>query len=290
MRWYQQWDGTVQSLNRKSKDGGPLNYKTVQSHIEDSLGQKVPLSDIQRYGKECDIKWRKVQELTLPDIDDEYWNQIAKFRKFLQRIHNDRLMFIDETAIYAVMPPRQTIVAPGYQPLIIVEKPSAHAQRYDFIGALNGSQSIACMILTPADRKNRNIEGIRKEVVNEWIVKTLAPAINRLGSNNIYLICNKSRSHRKVNMMEALKAGKCKSVVDICYMPIALTKYISPLDNSICHGFKEAIRSQYPVTAANLPSLLSKTFLSLSRRQIKNAYRKCAIVRGTDVYYDRPST
>jgi len=63
MRWYQQWDGTVQSLNRKSKDGRPrtmtqdqvkhylldfitmmnsqhkpVNYKIVQSHIEDSLG------------------------------------------------------------------------------------------------------------------------------------------------------------------------------------------------------------------------------------------------------------
>ncbi|CAF1342027.1 unnamed protein product [Rotaria sordida] len=268
----------------------PVNYKIVQSHIEDSSDQKVPLSDIQRYSKECGIKWRKVQELTLPNIDDEHWNQIAKFRKFLQRIHNDRLVFIDETAIYAVMPPRQTLVAPGCQPLIIVEKPSAYAQRYDFIGALNGSQSIACMTLTLADRKNRNIEGIRKEVVNEWIIKMLAPAINRLGINNIYLICDKSRSHSKVNMMETLKAGKYKSVVDIFYMPTASAKYMPPLDNPIWHAFKEAIRSQYPVTTANLPSLFSKTFLSLSRRQIKNAYRKCAIAHGTDVYYDRSST
>ncbi|CAF4455191.1 unnamed protein product, partial [Rotaria sp. Silwood2] len=183
MHWYQKWDGTFESLNRKSKDvrprtmtpnqvkhylldfvtlinsqHKPVNYKIVQSHIEDSLGKKVPLRDIQRYGKEYGIKWRKVKELTLPDIDDEHWNQIAKFRRFLQRIHNDKLVFIDETAIYAVMPHRQTLVAPGRQPLVIVDKPSAYAQRYDCIGALNGSQSIACITLTPVNRKNRNIE------------------------------------------------------------------------------------------------------------------------------------
>jgi hypothetical protein len=61
-------------------------------------------------------------------VNDEHWNQIAKFRKFFQQIHNDRLIFIDETAIYTIMSPRRTLAAPRYQPLIIVEKPSAYAQ------------------------------------------------------------------------------------------------------------------------------------------------------------------
>jgi hypothetical protein len=90
-------------------------------------------------------------------------------------------------------------------------------------------------------------------------------------------------------MIQALKAGKCKSVVDVCYMPIASAKYISPLDNPIWHSYKEVIRNQYPVTTRNLLLLLSQTFLSLSKREIKNAYRKCAIVRGADVFYDQPS-
>jgi hypothetical protein len=124
------------------------------------------------------------------------------------------------------MPPRRTLVAPGHQPLIIVEKPSAYAVYYDFIGVINGSQAIACMTLTPAECKNQNIEGVRKEIVNQWIDKTLAPTINRLGINNIYLICDKSRSHNKVNMMEALKADKCKSVKDICYILRTSANYI----------------------------------------------------------------
>ncbi len=59
-----------------------------------------------------------------------------------------------------------------------MDKPSANAELYNFIGTINGSQMVACMTLTSTDRQNRSIEGIRKEVVNEWIANTLAPAIN----------------------------------------------------------------------------------------------------------------
>lgn len=187
------------------------------------------------------------------------------------------------------MPPHRTLVTPGNEPLIIVEKPSAYSERYDFIGAINGSEAIACMTLSPIDRKNRRIDGITKEVLNEQIANTLAPAINRLSFDNFYLICDKSRIHNKEDMIEALNIGECESIIDVRYMPTASAKYISPLDNPIWRSIKEHIRSKYPVTTANLPSLLSETFLSLSKKEIKNAYRKCAIVRGADVFYDKPS-
>ena len=93
MRWYSQWKSTVQSLNQKSKHGRPrtvtedevehylfdlfsmmniqyksVNDRIVQSHIESSLDKKIPLSTIQRYGREeCRIRWRKIQKLTSPD-------------------------------------------------------------------------------------------------------------------------------------------------------------------------------------------------------------------------------
>ena len=111
------------------------------------------------------------------------------------------------------MPPLRTLVTPGREPLIIVEKPSAYAERYDFIGAINGSQAIASMTLTPDDRKEKDVAGVRKEIVNEWIRNTLAPAINRLCIENFYLICDKSRAHNKRDMVEALNAGGCRS----CY-------------------------------------------------------------------------
>ncbi|CAF1337543.1 unnamed protein product [Didymodactylos carnosus] len=57
---------------------------------------------------------------------------------------------------------RRTLVAPGQHALIIVDKPSAYASRYDLTGAINGSQPIACMVLTPDDRKEKDIKGVRK--------------------------------------------------------------------------------------------------------------------------------
>ncbi|CAF3016128.1 unnamed protein product [Rotaria sp. Silwood2] len=160
------------------------------------------------------------------------------------------------------MPPCRTFVAPEYKPLIIVDKSAACAECFDFIGAINGPQ----------------------------ITNTLAPAINRLRINDMYLICDKSRLHNMANMMRPLKTGKCKSIIDIHYMPTASAKYISPLDNPIWHSFRKLVRKQYPFTTVDLSSILSRTFYSLSRQEISNAYRKCAITYGTDVYYDQPST
>ncbi len=118
----------------------------------------------------------------------QYWHEIAKFRRCLQRIGNDRLVFINETAIYAIMPPCRTLAAPKHEPLIIVERLPVYAERSDFTGAIKASQGIAYMTLTPTDRKNTDIKGVRKEIGNAWIVNTLAPVINRLCINNIYLM------------------------------------------------------------------------------------------------------
>ncbi|CAF3229703.1 unnamed protein product, partial [Rotaria sp. Silwood2] len=222
--------------------------------------------------------------------DENHWIEIGKFRKFLQQISNDRLIFIDEIAIYGIMPPLRTLVAPGHQSFVIVDKLSAYAERFDFIGAINGSKPIACMTSTPVDRKAKDIQSVRKEVIHEWIVKSLAPAINRLNIDYVYLICDRSRAHNLAEMMQAFIMGKSKSVINVHYMPTASAKYISPLDNPIWHSFRETVRIQHPLTISNLPSILSRTFYSLSRDQIINAYRKCAITYGTDVFYDQPFT
>ena len=59
------------------------------------------------------------------------------------------------------MIPRRTLVPLGYQPYILVDKPSANAERYDFIGAVNESQPIACTTLTPTERQRSDIKGVR---------------------------------------------------------------------------------------------------------------------------------
>lgn len=175
-------------------------------------------------------------------------------------------MFINEIAIYVIRSPLRTLVAPEHEPLIIVGKPSAYAEWYDFIGAINGSQAIAYMTLTPSDRRKRRINGIRTEVLNESVADTLPPSINQLSIHDVYLKCDKSSVQNKVGTLQAFETGGCQSVVDVRYMPIASVKYISPLDNPIWHSLRERIRSQYPITTANLSSILSETFFLIETR------------------------
>ena len=46
-----------------------------------------------------------------------------------------------------------------------------------------------------------------------------------------------------MDMMQALKSGKCQSIIDVCSMPTTSAKYISPLDNPIWDSIKERIPS-----------------------------------------------
>jgi len=166
--------------------------------------------------------------------------------------------------------------------LILVREPSAYPKRFDFIGVINGSQSIACGTLTPEDRVNLGVKGFRQKVINQWIIDTLAPSINQLGIKNLCLIFDKSSSHNRVNMMQALRAGKCYCVKKIPHMPTASAKYLSPLDNPLWHSFRETIRNKHPLILTDIPVLLYQTFYSLSTQQIQNAYRKCGYEYGID--------
>ncbi|CAF5053848.1 unnamed protein product, partial [Rotaria sp. Silwood1] len=103
MSWYRQWNGTVESLNRKRKGGRPrtmtqedvkdhilefvesmnnkhvyVNYKIVQAHIKSVLKREVPIRTIRQYGKDNGIKWKKTRETTLRDADDSFWNNIGQ--------------------------------------------------------------------------------------------------------------------------------------------------------------------------------------------------------------------
>ena len=67
------------------------------------------------------------------------------------------------------MVPQRTLVALGQQLLILVRECSSYAKRFDFIGAINGSQPLACGTITPEHRVSLRVKGFRKEMVNQSI-------------------------------------------------------------------------------------------------------------------------
>lgn len=60
----------------------------------------------------------------------------------MQRVVNDRSIFLDDMAIYGAMPPLRMHVTSEHHPFIIVDKRAAYADCFDFIGAINGSRLI----------------------------------------------------------------------------------------------------------------------------------------------------
>lgn len=74
-----------------------------------------------------------------------------------------------------------------------------------------------------------------------------------------------------------LHCGRCREVVAVLFMPTASAKYLSPLDNLLWQSFKKTVRKQHPFQANDIPESLSNTFFTLSTKDIRNAYRKCAI-------------
>ncbi|CAF4314299.1 unnamed protein product [Rotaria sp. Silwood2] len=104
------------------------------------------------------------------DIDTNHPTDISKMdidntNEVKSKVNDDTNLW--NFTIYAIMPPCRTFVAPEHKPLIIVDKSAACAERFDFIGAINGPQIMPYMTLTPTDRKKKDVKGVRKEVVNE---------------------------------------------------------------------------------------------------------------------------
>jgi hypothetical protein len=92
MSWYRRLDGTVDSLNSKSRGHraramtqqeitdyilefvksmnekrAHVNYRMVQANVKSTLKRDVSIRTIRRYGKECGIRWKKAREITLRD-------------------------------------------------------------------------------------------------------------------------------------------------------------------------------------------------------------------------------
>ena len=57
-------------------------------------------------------------------------------RRWAQRISNDRLVFLDETAMKVNQAPSTTLVMPGESEYVVVEDDTSYAARYDMIGVV----------------------------------------------------------------------------------------------------------------------------------------------------------
>ena len=82
-------------------------------------------------------------------------------------------------------------------------------------------------------------------------------------------------------MLEAFKAGRCRGVVDVLFMPNVSAKYLSPLDNPLWHSFKKTVRKQHSLQANDIPESLSSTFLLYRQKEFVTYIENAPLRRRT---------
>jgi len=219
-------------------------------------------------------------------VTASFCEEIANFRRWAQRISNDRLVFLDETAMKVNQAPSTTLVMPGESEYVIVEDDTSYAARYDMIGVCTGKEMLPSIVYSPADRVSRGVDGIRSWMVNDYIEDILARAISALDRYPMYLIVDRASAHNKDKMLEAFQNSGCEEIVEVKYMPTKSAKRLSPLDNVIWHEWKDKVRQHSPLNSSNIVSHMMTAYHSVAPNVY---YRHCGLTHGQSVYKDCPS-
>lgn len=221
-------------------------------------------------------------------MSEELCDEIADFRRWAQRIANNKLLFIDETHLRVKEAPRKTLVAQGETAFIIVEDNSQFAARYDMIAAILGDQQLPPMIYTPDDRAELGVDGINADMLNDYIINLLGPAVGALDRYGIRLIVDRASIHNTSRMIESFHEGACYEIIEARKLPTKSAKRISPLDNSLFHEWKERCRQHSPLTDGNIVQSMTDEWNNIPINHISNYYRHCGLTCRQSLYSDCP--
>lgn len=208
-------------------------------------------------------------------------------RRKLQRLNKSRLLFLDETAVRLSEAPTSTLVAPGEQPYVVVADTTSYAKRFDMIACINGDRAFAPVIYTPKERSSAGVKGINTEMLVDFILSTLGQETAALDNPPLTLVVDRARIHDERRIMEAFRE-RGGHVMQLLKMPPQAAKRLSPLDNSLFHDWKEAIRKRCPLTLRNIEQVMADEWNKISSRKIAAHYKHCGLFLTAAPYFDCP--
>jgi hypothetical protein len=214
-------------------------------------------------------------------------DQIAKKRRKLQKLSKSRVLFLDETAVRLSEAPTSTLVLPEQQPYVLATDTTSYAKRFDMIACISGDKTFAPCIYTPKERSDAGVKGINTEMLFDYILSTLGQETAALDNPPLTLVVDKARIHNEERVMEAFRE-RGGHVMYFIKMPTQAAKRLSPLDNSLFHDWKEAIRKHGPLTLRNIQQVMADEWNNITERKIKAQYRHCGLIRKQNVYFDCP--
>jgi hypothetical protein len=197
------------------------------------------------------------------------------------------VLFLDETAVRLSEAPTSTLVLPGEQAYVVVEDNSAYSKRFDMIACINGQKTFAPCIYTPKERSEAGVKGINTEMLEDYILSTLGQETAALDDPPLTLVVDKARIHNEERVLEAFKE-RGGHVMTLLKMPSKAAKRLSPLDNSLFHDWKEAIRRRCPLTMRNIEQVMADEWNNISADTIAAHYKHCGLTGYAHVYFDCP--
>ena len=223
-----------------------------------------------------------VQQLTVArcisyqlEVSASLCEQIAKMRRKLQRMSKERLLFLDETAVRLSEAPTSTLVLPGEQPYVLAEDTTSYAKRFDMIACINGKQTFAPTIYSPKERSAAGVKGINTEMLLDYIYSTLGQETAALDNPPLTLVLDKACIHSEEAILQAFRE-RGGHVCELMKMPTQAAKRLSPLDNSLFHDWKEAIRRRCPLTLSSIEQVMADEWNNIPSAKIRRSSRGCS--------------
>ena len=309
-------------IRRANQDHVAIHYTDLVDTLRKETHQNVSVRTVQRYGKKNEgvrhsaTKKRTEQEcknispylITISPFSTCTYNifpnarfflvfsvsakaclDIARIRRVIISQSKSRILFLDETHLRIGAARRTTLVAPGESQVIVVDDTATYAPRYDMIACVSGDRVFPPMIFSPEDKEEWGQSGVSKEMVLYYIEHLLAQAAGSLDLFPLSLIVDKSTSHHPQEMLQVFHDNGCQDMQTIWLMPTNSAKRMSPLDNTLVHQWKEAIRKRGPMTKKNIVQVMADEWNKISANTLRTHYRHCGLLHGIDPYFDCPN-
>jgi len=213
---------------------------------------------------------------------------IAKMRRELKRHAKAKLLFLDETYVRIGTCQKHTLVAPGETAYVVVDDTDAYAPRYDMIACCSGERVFPPIIFTPQERKGMDVKGIRKWMLLQYIDSVLAQAVGALDLFPLTLVMDRSSIHNTGEILQAFHDRGCQDMQTVYLMPAYSAKRLSPLDNTLFHQWKEAVRKHSRITKSNIVQIMSDEWNSIPPSSLMAHYHHCGLTQSADPYFDCP--
>lgn len=214
---------------------------------------------------------------------------MAVFRRSLNHTPLHNIIFIDETALRISDGGTCTLVVPGKQPLIVVNDSTRYAARFDMIASVCYDRVLPPMILSPYERKQRNVDGFTKEIILEYISSMLAQAIGAVDRYPMVVVCDRSKVHNGEEMKNEFHMTGCQDVQRVALIPAKGAIRVSPLDNGLFGIWKTKCRKQGLINLTNIKHVMVSCWESITAEQVQACYRHCALSRHSNPYVDCPA-